>query len=44
MDIFFCPKDNYQEALEVYNNMNTNMQLVCVSKFSDCLEYLGGLE
>ena len=41
MDIFFCPKDNYDEAKEAYNNLsNPKMKLIPVSSFLDCINYL----
>ncbi len=46
IDIFFIPylsdteNDNYIEALEVYNSIETDMILVGISDFSDALEYL----
>lgn len=39
-DIFFVPSGNYNEALEVYNTLNTKMQLVEVNSLSDCIDYL----
>ena len=41
MDVFFCPKDNYDEALIAYNSIkNTKMKLIKVTNFSDCIDYL----
>ncbi len=41
MDVFLCPKGNYEEALEAYSNLpSTTMKLVMVEKFSDAISYL----
>ena len=41
IDIFFCPKENYDDALEAYNKLgNTKMKLVMVETFYDALKYL----
>lgn len=41
IDIFFCPKENYDDALIAYNNLgNTKMKLVKVDTFYDALKYL----
>ncbi len=46
IDIFFVPhlndddNDDYIEALEVYNTLDTDMVLVGVSNFAEALEYL----
>lgn len=41
MDIFLCPKDNYEEALEAYNKLeNPHMKLVMVDTFKTAIEYL----
>ena len=41
IDIFFCPKENYDDALIAYNNLgNTKMKLVKVETFYDALKYL----
>ncbi len=46
IDIFFIPHltdeddDNYIEALEIYNQLETDMILVGVSSFEEALEYL----
>lgn len=50
VDIFFVPHlsdedyDDYIEALEVYNQFDTDMILVGVSSFSEALDYLEGLD
>jgi len=50
IDVFFIPHlsddadDNYIEALEVYNTLDTDMELVGVSSFLEALEYLQALE
>ncbi len=42
IDIFFVPfaSNNYEDALEVYNTLNTDMILVGVDTFEDALNYL----
>lgn len=42
IDIFFVPYagNNYDEALETYNTLNTDMILVGVNTFEDALNYL----
>ena len=40
VDIFFCPSSNYEEALEVYNTLKTDMLLIEVSNIDDALEVL----
>ena len=46
IDIFFVPHlsddedDNYVQALEIYNTLDTDMKLVAVSTFSEAVEYL----
>ena len=41
IDIFFCPKENYDDALIAYNNLgNTKMKLVKVDTFYDALKYI----
>ena len=41
MDVFLCPKDNYEEALKAYKTLkNTKMKLYMVETFSDALEVL----
>lgn len=50
IDVFFIPHlsddadDNYIVALEVYNSLDTDMELVGVSSFLEALEYLQALE
>lgn len=50
IDIFFIPHltdgehDNYIEALEVYNTLDTDMELVGVATFQEALDYLLNLE
>ena len=43
VDIFFCPKDNYEDALEAYNTLKNKekMALVPVSHYSDAIYLLG---
>lgn len=42
MDIFLCPEENYEEALEAYNTLKNKekMRLYKVSTFSEALEVL----
>lgn len=42
-DIFFCPKENYDEALEVKNKYKLDIELVSVSTFDEALDYLNTL-
>ena len=50
IDIFFVPylsdshNDNYIQALEVYNTLDTEMILVGVSSFQDAVDYLRNYE
>lgn len=39
-DIFFVPKDNYEEALSRYNKLGFKMKLVSVSTLKDVINYL----
>lgn len=39
-DIFFVPKENYEEAKEQYDKYNTKMKLVCVTTLYDVIDYL----
>lgn len=44
VDIFFCPEENYAEALEAYNTKKkSKMALVCVKTFEDAIKYLEDL-
>lgn len=44
IDIFFCPKDNYEEAKKVYDSINhKNMKLIMVETFEDAVDYLEAL-
>lgn len=42
MDVFLCPADNYEEALQAYNTIvyKEKMLLIKVSNFSEALQYL----
>lgn len=41
VDIFFCPRVNYEDALEAFNKLkNNNMKLVVVDTFEDAVKYL----
>ena len=39
-DIFFVPKDNYDEARKVKNEFNYNIKIVSVEKLKDAIDYL----
>ena len=49
-DIFFAPNEfgsptsNYQEALEVANQLNVKIKIVPIDTFDEALEYLNNLE
>ena len=43
-DIFFIPKDNYEEAIEVYKKFNLKYDLVMVETFDDAINYLNSLK
>ncbi len=40
VDIFLCPSANYEEALEAYNKLNTDMILYEVSSLSEAISLL----
>lgn len=41
IEIFLCPKDNYEEALIAYNKLpNKNMKLYSIESFAEALEVL----
>lgn len=42
-DIFFCPKENYEEAIKIKEKRNLNIDIVSVSTLSDAIEYLENL-
>ncbi len=42
-DIFFVPIDNYEEATDVKNKNNLNINLVSVSNINDAIKYLENL-
>ena len=39
-DVFFCPKENYEEAIKTKNNRNLNIEIVEVNTLKDAIEYL----
>ena len=39
-DIFFVPKENYEEALKVKNENNYDIELVSVEKLEEAINYL----
>lgn len=43
-EIFFAPKENYQEAMKAAKDIKTNMIVVKVEKFADPLQYLQKLK
>ena len=43
-DIFFIPKDNYEEAIEVYKKFDLKYDLVMVETFDDAINYLNSLK
>ena len=42
-DIFFCPKENYEEAIEVKNKRNLKIKVVQVESLKDAIEYLNSI-
>ncbi|XMB87346.1 S16 family serine protease [Mycoplasmatota bacterium WC44] len=40
VDLFFVAKDNYEDAYNMISQINTDMKLVSVEKFSDAISYL----
>lgn len=42
-DIFFVPKDNYEEAMEVKNTNNLDIKLISISNITDAINYLENL-
>lgn len=42
-DIFFCPKENYEEAIKIKEKRNLNIDIVSVSTLSDAIDYLESL-
>lgn len=42
IDIFFCPKDNWEEAIIAYNTIpnRSKMKMVCVETLDDAIDYL----
>lgn len=42
-DIFFVPKDNYEEAIEVKEKKHYDIDVVCVETLQDAIDYLEGL-
>ncbi len=43
-DVFLCPIENYQEALDIKNKRKLNIEIVGVSTLSDAIEYLKSME
>jgi PDZ domain-containing protein len=39
-DVFLCPKENYDEAVELVKNKNYNIKVIGVSTFAEALEEL----
>ncbi len=39
-DIFFCPKENYDEAMEVKEKRDLDVKIVSVSTLKDAIDYL----
>lgn len=39
-DIFFVPKDNYEEAVKVKKKFNYKIKVVSVDTFEDAINYL----
>ena len=39
-DIFICPKENYEEAINLVNNRKLNIKVVGVSTLKEAREYL----
>ena len=42
-DIFFVPKENYDEAKKVYKKNNLSFELVMVETFDEAINYLNNL-
>lgn len=42
-DLFFCPKENYQEAMEVKEEFDLDLDIVSVETFTDALAYLDNM-
>lgn len=42
-DIFFVPKENYEEAMEVKNTNNLDIKLISISNITDAINYLENL-
>jgi len=40
-DIFLCPKENYEEALQIKNKRNLKVKLVSVETLEEAIKYLG---
>lgn len=43
VDVFFVPKENYDEAMELKNSKNYKIDIVKVSTFDEALNYLNNL-
>lgn len=44
VDIFFCPEDNYKEAIEVVKDNKLDIKVIKVKTFYDAVEYLNNLK
>lgn len=44
VDVFFCPDENYKEAIKVKKKYNLKLNIVKVSTFSDAINYLNKLK
>lgn len=42
-DIFFCPEENYEEAMEVKEKRNLKVKIVKVNTLKDAINYLNGI-
>lgn len=39
-DVFFVPKENYDEAIKTRNKAKSNLKIISITHFDDALEYL----
>ena len=42
-DVFFCPEENYEEAMDIKNKRNLKINIVKVSNLKDAIKYLEGI-
>jgi len=42
-DLFFCPEENYEEAINIKEKRNLDIDIVSVSTLKDAINYLSGL-